>query len=202
MKKEEQSDDLQTLWQSQPTDSFQISLADIQQKAAKLRQQIFWRNCREYIAAAIMIPFFGYIFWVQDAQLPRVGVVLIIAAIIYMVYQLHQKGSARSIPSEMGSSVCLDLYLKELQRQLNTLRTVWSWYLLPLVPGMILYLIGMTIPAAISKGLNVLWAILVLTGSALFIALIFYGIYRLNQRAADNLQHQIDELHAIERKYR
>jgi len=65
---------------------------------------------------------------------------------------------------------------------------------------MALYLIGMTIPAAISKGLNMLLALITLFGSALFIALIFFGIYRMNQRAADNIQHQIDALNALKIK--
>jgi hypothetical protein len=202
MTQEQQSYDLQTPWQNQPTDSFQISLADIHQKAARLQRQIYWRNCREYIAAAILITFFGYIFWAHDTPLPRLGLALIIAAIIYAVYKLHRKGSASVIPSEMGSSACLDFHLKELQRQLDTLRNVWSSYLRPFVPGMALYLIGMTIPAAISPGTNKLWVLMSFSGSALFIALIFYGICRLNQRAADNLQHQIDALNAIERKWR
>jgi len=200
MTKEQPSDDLQILWQHQPIDSYKISLADIPKKAASMQRQIYWRNCREYIAAAILIPIFGYIFWAHDALLPRLGLALIIAAIIYTIYQLHRKGSARTIPSEMGSSACLDFYLKELQRQLSALRNIWSWYLRPFVPGMALYLIGMTIPAAISKGSNMLLALITVSGSALFVALIFFGIYRLNQRAADNLQHQIDALNALKIK--
>jgi hypothetical protein len=200
MTKEQQFDDLQTLWQHQPTDSYIISLADIQQKAARMQRQIYWRNCREYIAAAILIPIFGYIFWAHDARLPRFGLALIVAAIIYTIYQLHRKGSARTIPSEMGSNSCLDFHLKELQRQLSALRNIWSWYLRPFVPGMAIYLVSMTIPVAISKGLNILLALITLCGSAFFVALIFIGIYRLNQRAADNLQHQIDTLNALKMK--
>jgi hypothetical protein len=38
------------------------------------------------------------------------------------------------------------------------------------------------------------------TGSALFIASIFYGIYRLNQRSAKDLQFQIEALKTLQRK--
>jgi hypothetical protein len=200
MTKEQPSDDLQTLWQNQPTDSYKISLADIPQKAARMQRQIYWRNCREYIAAAVLIPILGYIFWAHDALMPRLGLALIIAAIIYAIYQLHRKGSARTIPSEMGSSSCLDFHLQELQRQLNALRNVWSWYLRPFVPGMALYLIGMTIPAVISPGSHKLRALLCFSGSALFIASIFYGICKWNQSAAKELQHQIEALNTLERK--
>jgi hypothetical protein len=162
-----------------------------------MQRQIYWRNCREYLAAAILIPIFGYIFWAHEALLPRLGLALIIAAIIYAICQLHRKGSAKAIPFEVASHSCLDFHLKELQRQLSALRNIWSWYLRPFVPGMALYLTGMTIPVAISKGLNMLLALITLFGSALFVALIFFGIYRLNQRAADNLQHQIDVLNAL-----
>jgi uncharacterized membrane protein HdeD (DUF308 family) len=200
MIEEPQLDEFQTFWQIQPTDSFQISPADIHQMAARLQRQINWRNYREYLAAVFLIPIFGYIFCVHDALLPRLGAALIIAGIIYAVYQLHRKGSANAVPSEMGDRACLDFYLRELQRQYNVLRNIWSWYLSPFIPGMALYLIGMTIQAAISPGANKLRVFLSFIGSALFIASIFYGIYRLNQRSARDLQHQIDVLKMIERK--
>jgi hypothetical protein len=128
------------------------------------------------------------------------GLALIIAAIIYAVYQLHRKGSARTIPSEMGSSACLDFHLKELERQLSALRNVWSWYLRPFVPGMTIYLIGIAIPLTISPRTNKLWVLMSFSGSVLFVALIFYGIYKWNQYAAKDLQHQIDALNTLGRK--
>jgi glucan phosphoethanolaminetransferase (alkaline phosphatase superfamily) len=199
MTQEMQSDELQSIWQSQPTVSFQIPLADIHHKAEKLQRQISWRNRREYIASFILIIFFGYIFRITSAPVPRLGIVLIIAGMIYAVYQLYRNGSARTVPPEMSASACIDFHIEELQRQYRLLRNVWSLYLRPFVPGMALYLVGMTIPAAISPGTRKLLVLLSFSGSALFMALVFYCIYRLNQNTADDVRDQIDALNAIKR---
>jgi hypothetical protein len=72
---------------------------------------------------------------------------------------------------------------------------LWSWYLGPLVPGLVLMIVAMG--RANPGHLRHIWPV---TGVYLaVILLVFLAIDRLNKRAARGLQRQIDELDASSR---
>jgi hypothetical protein len=196
---EHPSNDLQNLWQSQPATAFQMSLDDIHNKAVKMQKCIYWRNCREYISAAIVILSFAYCIWTIDAWLPRLGAALNIAGALYIVYRLNRSGSARPVPADMGMRPCLDFHLRELERQRGLIRSVWSWYLRPMLPGMVLFMVGVAIeaPLPLSPSQRMLFGLSLLSLATLFVAPVFYWVYKLNQRGADNIQQQIDEITAL-----
>ena len=66
-----------------------------------------------------------------------------IVGTLFMVYTLHKRGSARTVSAEFELRTCMDFHRKELQRQRDLLRDVWSWYLLPFVPGMLVFRAGL-----------------------------------------------------------
>lgn len=196
--KDEQPDPLQDLWQAQPTNQFPVSLEDIRRNAATLRRQVFWRNGREYAAVIILAVVFDFLFLTHDEALSRIGAALVIAGALYVAVQLHRRGSSRPSPVEMGLQACRDFHLHELECQCALLRSVWSWYLGPLVPGMTLYLLGRT---ALHPGVPAAHRILGFVSfgiAALAVAVVFRFVYRLNQRAADRLQQQVDALKRVE----
>ena len=82
--------------------------------------------------------------WRGRRPLPslRAAGVVSVAAVIFIVYHLHRYGSARVMPAEMGLTNCLQFHRGELERQRDLLRSVWKWYLAPLVPGMTLVCLG------------------------------------------------------------
>jgi len=45
---------------------------------------------------------------------------------------------------EIDGQSCIDFHRSELMRQHDLLATVWSWYLLPFTPGLVVFLIGLT----------------------------------------------------------
>src|SRR5208337_195711 len=105
-----------------------------------------------------------------------------IAGLVWIVVQLHRKGSAKSMPVGVDTLTSLQFYSAELERQREAVSTVWSWYLAPLVPGFVVYTLGYAIrfprPAA--------WAGLVLIDA--IVAALFFGIWKLNMRAARCLE--------------
>ncbi|MGZ7077012.1 MAG: hypothetical protein ACXVJL_13525, partial [Candidatus Angelobacter sp.] len=193
------SNDMKNVWRNQPVASVPISLAELQQKAEKLEQQIRRRNLREYAGSLIAMAIFGYYIWRFPGPMVRFGCVLVIAGVLVVLYQLHKRGAARIVPAGMAFRTCLDFHRRELERQRDLSRSVWTWYLLPFVPGMAIFLLGlflwtMKLPNAPAHArlITVSFSL-----TAAFVALVFIAIGKLNQWTARKLQREIDALDSL-----
>jgi len=190
--------DLLNLWQSQSSELIPMPVEKLRQASDMLTRRVYWRNLREYAAAALVVAAFGYCFFKFDAMLVRLGAGLTIAGALLMAFQLHRKGSAANRTAGMEAKSCLEFYRSALVRQRDLLSSVWKWYLLPFAPGMVLFLIGqlqfvLDQPAAhLHYGLIALVFGLTFAGCAGVFAL----VGTLNRRAAKDLQSQIDALDA------
>lgn len=191
----EPRDDMRAVWQEQPPESAPISLTELRRKARSLHTTVRWRNLREYAGAALGGVTFGYYLWRFPTPLMRVGAALSIAGVLYVMYQLHKRGAARILPAEMARNTCLDFHRRELERQRDLLRSVWRWYLLPLVPGLALFLLGMAVEQLAGR-----WLPVAVVGGVC--ALGFFLVGKLNQSAARKLQDQIDALATLEKEPR
>ena len=182
----------QKLWQDQPVEGITMSAEVIRKRAAKFERKIRWRNVREYVAALIAALPLGYFLVTARDVFARVTFGLLIAGLAWMVVQLHRKGSVKSMPMEVSSLTSLQFYRTQLERQREAVNTVWSWYLAPLIPGLLVY----TVWSAIRSPRPAAWL-----GLALLDAVIvgmFYVVWKMNLRAARCLERMIDELRAAE----
>ncbi len=197
MTNESGSNDMKNLWQSQPTEPPRIRPEQLRKNMHKFERRIFWRNLREYAGGLVVIAIFGYYEWRFNALLVRFGSGMIIAGTLYVMYQLHRRASKRPAPVELGSSTCIDFHRKSLERQRDALRTVWSWYLLPFVPGLSVLAIGSIASQRAAHPGNVGQLVISILASQGIIPAVFFAIWKLNRRAAEKLQTQIDELDAL-----
>lgn len=176
------------IWQSQPVEVTKMSAEVLRKRANKLEHRVWWRNAREYAASLGAAVLLAYSFATTHDALSRVAFGLFFAGLIWIVLQLHRKGSAKSMPTGVDTVTSLRFYRVELERQRELVTTVWSWYLAPLVPGFIVYTIGHAIrvphPAA--------WAGLAFLDA--MVALMFFLIWKLNMRTARCLDRMIHEL--------
>lgn len=180
-------DELKNLWQDQEVEKMEISVEELRAKALKLHRRIRWRNLRELLAAAIVIASVTIQFIRVSATVPRISFGLVIAGTIYVVWQLQVRGSAMPIPAEMGRENGIAFYRRELERQRDLLRGIWKWYLGPLVPGLALFVIwGIVTAPPVRRWFPESYAV--------FCVALFWGIGRLNRRAACRLDRQIEEL--------
>ena len=122
--------------------------------------------------------------------LTRVACGLIIAGALYVMWRLHQRGASRNVPAEMGLASGLEFHRRELARQRDLLRSVWSWYLAPVIPGLVVLMLAR---ARINPG-----HLRPIGLSSALIALLFIFVWWLNHQAARRLQSRIDELNALE----
>jgi glucan phosphoethanolaminetransferase (alkaline phosphatase superfamily) len=181
--------DLQALWQSQPPGKdvgSAIALDEIRKMSQRLEHKVGRRNRREYVAAAIVVAAFGWQMFTLPTLLLRIGAGMSIVAAIAVVYMIHQWGTARTLPSDLGLTSALEFHRVELERQRDLLRSVWWWYLLPFTPGILVLEVGQALarPERTSR-------IIAFSGVMFLLAV---GIYALNWRAAARIQRRIDRL--------
>jgi hypothetical protein len=167
-----------------------MSVDELRLRAGKFQKKTYWRNAREYVAGLLVVVGAGYLFWYMPDALTRVGLALMIAGALYVIWHLHRRGSSRTLPADLGLASGLEFYRRELERQRDLLQSVWLWYLGPLIPGPVVL---MAANARIRPGELRLFGLN-------FVAFILFAalVWMLNQRGARRLQSRIDELNALE----
>jgi hypothetical protein len=183
---------MQDIWQCQPVEGIKMSAEEIRNRATKFEKKVYWRNVRENTAGAIAIVWLGFYLAGAHRALDRAAFALLIAGMVYVMYQLHRRGAARSMPASMAAGPSLGFYREQLERQRNLVSSVWSWYLGPFVPGLVLSAV-----ASLARNMQP-HHVAVLGFWYALIAGFFIFAWRLNVRAARCLQRMIDQLPGTE----
>jgi hypothetical protein len=193
------SADIQGLWQSQPTQPPNISPEDFHRKMQKFEHKIFRRNIREYASGIFVVVASVFCAWKLPAPLFRAGLGLTIAGALYVMFQLHRRASVRPAPGDLGLRTCIEFHRQTLERQRDALRGVGSWYLLPLVPGPLVIMIGTAINQWTAHPVHLGHLVMGYGILAGIVGAVLFAVWKLNQRGADGLQVQIDEMNALRR---
>jgi len=160
-----------------------ITIDELKLRANRFERRIHWRNLREYGAGFLVIPIFAARLRYQGGW-HMVSPLLLIAGMLYVMFQIHLR-AAKPLPGDAGRTAYLEFHRRELERQRDALRSVWRWYLLPLVPGLVA---GIIDTALARRGM----------GAAAFFglvcAIIFAGVCKLNDNAAGKLDKEIENL--------
>lgn len=185
--------DLRTLWQTMPTTPITLPVEQLRARATKFERKVHRRNRIEYIATAFVVVVFGwYATWPLPATpLWPIANLMIMAGALVVVWNLHRLARANTPPPGADAASLIDFQRAEYVRQRNALKSVWLWYIGPVVPGLIVWFIaaGVGMP-----GLTPMRAIIGLGGTALVAALVFGVIILLNLLGAARLQRMIDDL--------
>lgn len=186
-------DPLRDLWATDQGDKFTMSIAELSARSDRFRSKIKRRNLTEYLAAILVIGIFGWLAYSIPVLSVRIGAGLIILAAIYISWQLNKVASVDT--GEAPVDNLANMHRRELIRQRDALRSVWRWYLMPFVPGIVVFTLGTTIEAGASVPL---WAVIVTSIVSLgFSGAIFFGVWALNAYAARKLDEQIKELDSV-----
>ena len=180
-------DDIRNVWQNQPVENISMPLEEIRQKARQFEKTINRRNLGEYIGGAIGAAV--YIFYIVkfDNLAIRAGSFLIIAGLLCSLVQIYKGASPRKLAAHLALTASLEFHRKELMRQRDLLRSVWKWYIGPIVPGLVVFSAG----AMPRRGLGLVLYVSVLVA-------VFGFIIWANHRAAERLDRQIAELDNLE----
>ena len=183
-------DELQALWLADPGGAeSKVSLAEIRDRARSFDARIARRNRLEYLAGGAAAAAYIAFAFLLDNPIVRFGAILCALGGLVVLWQLHRQ--ARSASREElvhAADRWIDFHRATLIRQRDALRNVWSWYLGPLLPGLIVFTIGVggTLPLAIGVPVSL--------GLLFVIGVTFRAIGRMNRAGAAKLQAEIDAL--------
>lgn len=185
---DDDSRDLQRLWQEQSSELAPPSLEHVRRKAGAFQRKIRMRNAIEYLAALFVLVSCTQFLVESERVLQRVWLLAIVAGTLYACVQLYQRARGRALPSALTGESCLAFHRSELVRQRDALRSVWKWYLAPFVPGLVLNQVDRQMVAASAHDHTV--GLL----SAAVTVLLFVVIALLNRRAARKLDAELATL--------
>jgi hypothetical protein len=181
-------------WQSQREDPVLLTAKELRLQSERLTKQVRLRNSFEYGTAAVIALVNGLYMWLFSSMLMRVGSALIVAGTVYVVVHLHRRGSAGSVSTAAPS---LDFLIAELKRQRDLLWKVWEWYLLPLFPGIAVFLFGLSV----MRGANGLPIVpdRSITLTVTLVVVSFALIAFANREVSRRLQQRIEMLERLQR---
>lgn len=189
-------DPLQKLWTQQTQEPFTMSLADIHLHARRFQSRVRLRNTMEYVAAAFVVVFFGWTALTVPEPIVQAGAGLIMAGALYVCWQLYRLGRAATRGElDAGAQSWAAFHRGELMRQRDALRTVWSWYLAPFVPGMLVFLAGVSFTEANPAPLPA--RLVVFLAGVGMMAAVFAVIAWINALAVKKLEAQIAALDQV-----
>ena len=184
-------DPFQALWVGQKQEPFDMSLAEIHARADSFRTRVRVRNLTEYAAAILVTGIFGWMAFLIPQPVVKTGAALIVLGTLYVVFMLHRKGgTGGALPD--GAVSLADYHRAELVKQRGALATVWRWYLAPFVPGMLVFIGGVSF--APETGLPLAARLIQFGTSAGLVGAVFAGIAWLNARTVKKLDTEIAAL--------
>jgi hypothetical protein len=185
---------LRALWSGQPAHGAAITLDDVKTKSPAFQSAIRRRNITEYAASVLVIGVFGAMAVLFPEPIVQAGAALVVAGTLYVVWQLWRQARAASTGEIDAAVSLLDFHRAELARQRAALATVWSWYLLPFAPGILVFLAGVAFTPANPAPLPA--KLVVFFGGLIFVGVLFSAIGWLNARAVRQLDAEIAALEA------
>jgi len=179
--------DIRNVWQNQPAENIPMPLEEIRRKDRQFEKRINRRNLREYIGGAIGIAAYTFYIFKFHSLMIRAGSVLVIAGVLYILIQIYKRASPDQLPADLAFTASLEFHRRELVRQRDLLRSVWRWYIGPIVPGLAVFSAGIMPHSVVAMAFC--WS---------FFLIVFGLIVWVNHRAAARLDRRIAELDNLE----
>lgn len=176
-------EEFEKAWNSEPHGRIAVDLPSLAKEArreeAKLRRTVLRRDLREVGTCLILIPLFLFAGLWRD--LPWTWFLGIPAALFVATFMLVDRAIQKHLQCRFGDSLreCLERSIADVEHQIKLLRNVFWWYLLPfdIACGTFFLQVGWNLR---ESGFVAVIATALSLG---FLALVTWGIYRLNQRA-------------------
>jgi hypothetical protein len=176
-----------------------MSLDEIRRKAIKFEKKTRWKNI-QLVAVAIFtaLVLIAFLRGTDAAAQPaskRIAGGVIIAAVLYVIYQTYKRGLARSVPADATFATSLDFYRAQLERRRDALLGFWRWYVGPILGAMMAFALRFPL---VNLGQPRLW----LNIAPFVVLAVIWSVMaaHLSQREARKLQREIDALDALEKQ--
>jgi hypothetical protein len=178
--------DLAAAWRDSTPPAAPIDLAALVARGKELEAKVRVRNIAELVAGALAAAIFGRLAWTADRPLMRAAGLAAVIGVGFVATWLVAKGrNVERPPTDATTVAFLGWRRAQLDRQAHLLRRAPLWYLLPLVPAVVLVHVD-TAASLLEREVGAVgWAIL--AASFVLCAATFAVIGVLNVRAARRL---------------
>lgn len=180
-------DELKTIWKASDTrmrlNTFHtINFKKMNAQIKKFEDRINRRNTREIVTAIIGILVFVAIAIIITEPLKKIGAILLIFYAIGVIYYIR-KPKEKEPKFDIVSSIREQLlgYQEYVMEERKSLKDVLYWYILPMFPGLTLFVLDWTWQAKLIYFIGILF--------------ISISIYRRNQKAViTNMNPLLDDI--------
>jgi hypothetical protein len=184
-------DPVKQAWQASAAAPALPDLAAVRSGADRFYRGIRRRNAIEYAACVfVVICFSAYVVFLPFLAM-RIGAAMIVVGALVVAWQIHRLASAAPPPDLAAAEPILIHQRAQLARQRDALAGIFTWYLLPLIPGLLVMTLGPALQHGVAGLLHApraMWITLILSVAT------FTGVWLLNQRGAKRLGKLIDEI--------
>ncbi len=111
-----------------------ITLSDVRTRADRFQAHVRMRNVIFYVYALANIVASFWLIATGRLSAFLYPMLLMVAAHLWVLWQVNRRIGARPLPSELGGRSALDFYRDELKRQTDSLSRAWLWYIAPFMP--------------------------------------------------------------------
>jgi hypothetical protein len=184
--------DPKSLWLHQDVTSAPPTPDQLRDRANRFEKQIRVRNMIEYVAAVLVFVIFGVYIVVIPEPIIKVASAMIIIGTAYAMMQLYRRASTLKPDPRAPAATAIAFHRAQLERQRKAVEGIWLWYLGPMAPGLLLFILG---PSFIHSSLSWsdFWRVLVCGG-------VFGAVWWLNWRAGRMLRREIEKLDALSKE--
>jgi hypothetical protein len=190
MANESSPNDVRNIWQNQKPEGIRMSAEEIRRKAVRFERRVLWENALNYFVGLAGVAFCGYFVLHGPSVLFRIAIGMIVPFMLYLAWETHKRSPFRRVPAEMGLVSCLEFHRQELERRRDYHRR-YLWFLVPVIPAYVVLMVAFVQLHPRHLG----WRLAVVNVVVALIVCTFWG---QSQWYAHKLQHQIDELNALQ----
>ncbi|TGX50142.1 hypothetical protein E5A73_17110 [Sphingomonas gei] len=184
------TDSLATLWTQQQHDAAPLDAEALARADARFRRRIRIRDSVEYLAGLLGAGIFANIaVHAADWEIRIACAAIILGTVVVMRNLWRRRPKA---PDAALGAASHAFHRANLVAQRDLLLSVWRWYLAPIVPGMVLFLLAAARASAEHMPLAVALAASGVAGT--LVGAMFWGIHWLNRAAARRLDVAIAAL--------
>jgi hypothetical protein len=163
-----------------------MSLDQIRERAQQLDSRIRHRNMRRIFGAMMVIGLATWGVWAFSNLFFRAGAALEIAAMFVVIYHLQTRSVGRTVPEDLTYGSGQAFLRRSLELRRDFVGELWAWQIVPMLPGIVLLLIGFFVREPKSP--------LLATGILIFFVVQLASAQARVRRSVKRYQTEIDAL--------
>lgn len=186
-------DPMKAVWRGQPTEVPTMPVAYVRHRVNELDKAFRIRNALEQGACVLALICCASLIVTAPDLWIQIGVALLFLGVAYSWVQWRRRVAAYRPQASDSAPAGIVFYRRELERKRDIHRTIWRWYLLPMLPGAAVVLPWNFFGHPLLRGTLIPWF-------TLATVVVWTTIFLLYERAkAAQCQREIDALASLEK---